>query len=179
MNDKYTELIIGVGSRPQKILAAKGREHWGNLTTLDINGDHNPDVVWDLNNKPFPFEDNSFNEIHAYEVLEHIGTQGDYKAFFEEFSEYWRILKPGGILFGTSPSINSPWLWGDPGHTRVISPQVFTFLSQQEYTRQVGKTAITDYRFMYKADFQIGFQQTQGDTFAYSLVAVKPSRITI
>ena len=179
MNDKYTELIIGVGSRPQKILAAKGREHWSNLTTLDINGDHNPDVVWDLNNKPFPFEDNSFNEIHAYEVLEHIGTQGDYKAFFEEFSEYWRILKPGGILFGTSPSINSPWLWGDPGHTRVISPQVFTFLSQQEYTRQVGKTAITDYRFMYKADFQIGFQQTQGDTFAYSLVAMKPSRITI
>ena len=80
------ELLIGCGSSHRKNLTFDGTYEWSNLTTLDYNSDHNPDIVHDLCKFPLPFEDNVFDEIHAYEVLEHTGQQGDYKFFFEQFS---------------------------------------------------------------------------------------------
>ena len=73
------ELLIGAGRRPLKLLSRPDLKEWDNLTTLDLNPDHKPDVVWDLNNIPLPFEDSAFDEIHAYNILEHVGRQGDYK----------------------------------------------------------------------------------------------------
>ncbi|MBV9119289.1 MAG: class I SAM-dependent methyltransferase [Chloroflexi bacterium] len=178
MAEDYRELLIGAGSRREKVLHPDEHKTWEHLTTLDINADHKPDVIWDLTDLPLPFEDDSFNEMHAYEVLEHIGAQGDYKTFFAQFSEFWRILRPGGLLCGTSPAVGSPWVWGDPGHTRLISSESFVFLDQTEYTRQVGNTPMSDYRFVYQADFSLVFARAETDTFMYVLQAVKPSRIS-
>ena len=92
------ELIIGCGSRTVKDLSF-GNSEFENPVRLDINADHNPDIVWDLTVHPLPFQDNEFDEIHAYQVLEHLAYQGDYEFFFKEFTEYHRILKPGGFLW--------------------------------------------------------------------------------
>jgi SAM-dependent methyltransferase len=170
------ELLLGCGSRRKKLIDPNGTG-WSNLVTLDINPDHTPDVVWDLTKKPWPFDDNTFEEVHAIEVLEHLGQQGDYKAFFSDFSEIWRVLKPDGVFFGSSPSLDSRWLWGDPGHCRAISPESMTYLCQRAYTEQVGKTAITDYRFCYEADFEPQIFEEKNGTFIYVLQAVKPSRL--
>ena len=174
--DNYNELMIGAGSSRVKKLAINNRRDWHNLTTLDINPDHRPDVVWDLTQLPLPFADNQFDEIHAYEVLEHTGQQGDYKFFFAQFSELWRILKPGGLLIATCPSRHSPWAWGDPSHTRVIQPENFIFLDQAQYVAQVGKTAMSDFRYIYKADFSVAYSNDDNSTFAFALKAIKPSR---
>jgi len=173
------ELLVGAGSKREKHLCRPGHKDWTGLVTLDMNADHKPDVVWDLNKRPLPFEDNTFDEIHAYEVLEHLGQQGDFKAFFEEWNEWWRILKPGAQIFATSPMWNSIWAWGDPGHTRIMSVGSLVYLNQPEYTKQIGVTAMTDYRFVYKADFNITFCDPQEECFAYGMQAVKPSRISI
>ena len=176
VQEDYKELMIGAGSSRVKKLFANGRQEWSCLQTLDINADHKPDLVWDLTELPLPYADNEFNEIHAYEVLEHTGRQGDYKFFFAQFSEFWRILRPDGLLIGTCPSRNSPWAWGDPSHTRVIQPENFVFLNQQEYIKQVGVTAMSDFRYIYQADFTLVFSQDDGTTFSFALKAVKPSR---
>lgn len=88
-------------------------------------------------------------------MLEHIGTQGDWRGFFEEFSEYHRILKPNGYLCGSTPPWNGLWAWADPGHTRILAPHTWVFLSQEQYRLQVGKTAMTDYRAVYQGDFKV------------------------
>ena len=106
-------------------------------------------------------------------MLEHIGVQGYWRAFFDEFSEYWRILKPGGVLCGTVPDWRGEWAWGDPGHTRVITPGSFAFLSQAEYRAQVGKTRMTDYRAVYKADFERLESKVQDGFHYFVLKAVK------
>lgn len=175
------ELLLGAGSSRVKKLAWHGKDEWTDLVTLDFNADHKPDVVWDLENLPLPFEDNVFEEVHCFEVLEHLGgRQGDFRRFFAEWSEFWRILKPGGCFFGSTPHPSSPWAFGDPGHVRVIPPESFVFLNQPSYTEQVGKTPMSDYRFVFKGDFDILHLRTnEAQNTEFVLRAVKPSRISI
>jgi SAM-dependent methyltransferase len=170
----YRELLIGCGNaRIKKIRHGDLTEGWKALTTLDVDPSTKPDVVHDLNATPYPFPDDSFDEIHAYDVLEHLGSQGDWRAWFAQMSELWRILKPDGLLIGTVPAFDSPWAWGDPGHTRVITQGTLLMLSQALYDMEVGKTNITDYRPFYKADFKpVGFNESE-HSLGFVMQAVK------
>ncbi len=168
------ELLIGCGNnRSKRIKHGDIQGEWHNLTTLDIDPSCKPDVVHDLNVLPYPFEDGAFDEIHAYECLEHCGKQGDWKFFFDQFSEFHRILKPGGILCGTVPMWDSPWAWADPGHTRVIPKESLYLLHQKLYDDEVGKTSLTDYRPFYKADFELVAQNETEHQFGFILKAIK------
>jgi hypothetical protein len=149
------ELLIGCGSNPLKQIALPGQSmDWRKLVTLDNNKDHGPDVVADLMEFPYPFDDDTFDEIHAYEVLEHTGQQGDARFFFRQWTEFARIMKVGGLFFATCPSYKSMWAWGDPSHTRVITGGTLVFLDQDQYVAQVGKTAMSDFRYLYSASFK-------------------------
>ena len=166
------ELLIGCGSAWDKRLTCDGTEGWSNLTTLDYNKDHGAEVTWDLMDLPLPFNPNTFDEIHAYEVLEHTGAQGDYKFFFWQFSDFWRVLKPNGYLLATCPSRHSVWALGDPSHTRVMQKEQLVFLEQWRYVA-VGKTSMSDFRSIYKADFEIIAANEDEDTFRFILKAKK------
>ncbi len=171
------ELLVGCGSSHSKKIACDGNPEWDNLITLDHNPLHNPDYLHDLN-EPLPFDDDLFDELHAYEVLEHLGSIGDYKAFFSQFSDYWRVLRNGGLLCAAVPAIDSVWLFGDPSHTRVITKEQLTFLNQPAYD-QVGTTPMSDFRDIYKADFDTLHAENKCGTFMFILQAIKPSRCKV
>lgn len=158
------ELLLGCGSRTEKDLSM-GSLNFENVTRLDNNPAHHPDVLWDLSVHPLPFKDEEFDEIHAYEVLEHLATQGDYEFFFQEFSEYWRILKPGGRFYASVPI--KEWTWGDPSHKRAIQPETLIFLDQDQYA-QVGTTSMSDFRSLYKVSFKV-IHQEASDKFYFVL----------
>lgn len=167
------ELLIGCGSkRDKRLVCGDGMETWSNLTTLDYNKDHEPDHIWDLNLGNIPFNDNTFDEIHAYEVLEHTGRQGDYKFFFKQFADFWRVLKPNGHLCVTCPSRHSAWAWGDPSHTRILQKEQLIFLDQDSYS-QVGSTSMSDFRAIYKADFKTVYVVEDEEKFQFILKANK------
>lgn len=166
------ELLIGSGRRHNKWLTNPElgiRPEWDELVTLDINPEVEPDVVHDLDVLPYPFDDNTFEEIHAYDVLEHCGRQGDWRFFFDQFAEFWRILVPGGYFCAGCPTWDCVWAWGDPGHTRIISDGTIAFLSQAHIKMQLGKSPMTDYGFYWKRDFEIVSTIEKGDTFAFIL----------
>jgi SAM-dependent methyltransferase len=145
-----------------------GKKDWEDLTTLDIEPSHWPDVVQDLDLLPYPFEDGEFDEIHAYEVLEHCGRQGDWRFFFAQWAEFHRILKPDGYFVGSVPLPTSIWAWGDPSHTRVIPLVQLEFLSQKHYD-QVGTTTSSDFRSHWKHDFAIVHAETTPDLQVFVL----------
>ena len=167
------QLLLGCGvDRTKRLMAEGDDKEWSELTTLDYDPDVKPDVEWDLNKIPWPFEGDTFDEVHAYEVLEHFGQQGDWRAFFMHFGEIWRILKPGGKLYATVPMWDSPWAWGDPGHTRIITKDSLIFLDQRNYER-TSDTPMTDYRGIWKANFEpLAIQETE-HRFGFVLRAVK------
>lgn len=169
-----SELLIGCGnSRVKRVRLPHMQEPWEDLVTMDIDPDSGAMVLHDIRDIPWPFNNNEFQTIHAYEVLEHVGQQGDYLAFFAHFTEMHRILKPGGYVLATCPSYKSMWAWGDPGHTRVITSGSLAFLSQKQYEKQVGKTAMSDYRWCYHADFDVYDYVETDEQLTFVLQAVK------
>ena len=171
-----SELMIGCGNSRVKRLRPRDNAEWIDLTTMDHDPNCGADIVHDLEVLPWPLDDSSFDEVHAYEVLEHLGRQGDYKAFFAHFGEIYRVLKPGGILAATCPSWQSIWAWGDPSHTRIISPASLVFLNRAQYQTQVGNTAMTDFRWLWKGDFEPVHIEDNGEKFTFGLKAHKPAR---
>jgi SAM-dependent methyltransferase len=172
---------------------------WQNVVTVDFNPDCEPDLLIDLSRTiwsldppavrrsiPEILEDldggdlqlraDTFDEIHAYEVFEHIGRSGDYETFFAQFDEIWRMLKPGGFFCATVPSRFSIWAWGDPGHTRIINPATLIFLHRPHYSNALGNTPSSDYRSVFSGDFNILLTSDDEETFSFILQAVKPAR---
>lgn len=192
---EYRELLLGAGrSRVKRYNALPGhpRSWVGTPVTVDINPSTDPDIWCDLNNTPWYgiargetefriFEDDYWDEIHAYQVMEHLGQQGDAISFFNHFRELWRVLKPGGYLVADVPSRYSGALWGDPSHRRAIVLESLSFLDQSEYVRQIDcperqRTSMSDFRHVYQADFKLIDQADNRKEFAFVLQAVKPSR---
>ena len=175
------ELLIGCGNKRDKLISLKGKSDWDKLVTLDNDPNCGADIEHDLERLPYPFADETFDEIHAYHVLEHTGRQGDFRFFFAQWMEFYRLLKPDGLFCGVVPARGSPWAWADPGHTKIIEKESFVFLDQTEYTKQVGVTALADYRRFFRGDFaprhwEVG---VTGEQNFFVLQAIKPSRITV
>jgi SAM-dependent methyltransferase len=173
---EYRELLLGCGHTRDKRIVLDGPRAFQNLTTLDRNPLANPDIVRDLEWDDLPFDENTFDEVHAYEILEHIGAQGDAWRLLHQFSDYWRVLKPGGLFCATAPDYRSVWAWGDPSHRRVVNEGTLIFLNQNEYEKQLGKTPMSDFRSIYRADFETVMATYSGQSFCFALRAVKPSR---
>lgn len=78
-------------AEPLKLNLGGGPVKIEGFTTVDL---HDADVVHDLGVFPWPFEDNSVDEILASHVLEHFTREGGIGFLME----CYRILKPGGVL---------------------------------------------------------------------------------
>lgn len=166
-------LFLGVGNSTTRRMIPPGGPDELPLLTVVEGVDLNPSPVvtleWDLENTPWPLPSDTYDEIHAYEVMEHLSLQGDWRGFFRIWAEVDRILKVGGHFLGTSPLWSSPWAWGDPGHTTIISSEKLVFLSQRQYADQVGHTPMTDYREVWKGNLERVQEEVVGTTFCYCL----------
>ena len=152
-------LLLACGNDRSKQIKRSEDDDWSQpLTTIDIDPNCGADIKWDLSKTGIPhcrlpFDDDTFDEIGAFNVLEHWGSQGDWKFYFTEFAEYWRILKPDGVMLIIVP-IGVDAL-ADIGHTRFFSMDSFKFLAQKWYEIELGKGKnVSDYRWFWKHNFE-------------------------
>lgn len=87
-----------------------------NLDSLKIKG---VDVVHNLNKFPYPFKDNSFDEVYCSHVLEHVDD------LIKVLSELRRITAPRGKIIIRVPHFSCGVSYRDPTHKRLFS--YFTF----------------------------------------------------
>ncbi len=79
------------------------------------------DVVHDLNEYPWPWVENNFDEILAMDILEHLDD------FVKTMEELHRILNPGGIVTIRVPYWNHSHAYIDPTHKRGYHEHAFRF----------------------------------------------------
>ena len=115
---------------------------------------YNPDVVHDLEKFPYPFEDNSIDEILLSHVLEHIGQNPD--VFNNIIKELYRICKNNSIVDIRVPHPRHDDFISDPTHVRPI-----TILGLQLYDKSMNekwekmKAANTPLALIHEVNFTI------------------------
>lgn len=189
-----SELLLGCGyQRTKFVVPPGGSAIWDGLVTLDSNKKCDPDILanidymrggrWRVKEwvpyadpcielKTYQLKKDYFKEVHAYEVLEHLGNQGHVPSFFHTFNNIYRILCDGGFLCATVPSRFSPWLWGDPGHRRVIYKESLAFVNKKNY-EQIGITTFSDYSDEMDCDFRIIKSEDDKTFHTFILQALK------
>ena len=98
---------------------------------VDIVETANTDVVHNLNQYPWPFEDNSVDEIHCSHYIEHVPHDIDNEdgrdGLIQFMDELYRILKPGAIANILAPYYKNERAFGDPTHRRYIGDWSFLY----------------------------------------------------
>lgn len=102
---------------------------WVGMDIQDVPG---VDVVWDLNQHPWPLPDECVTRAIASHVLEHIPKvaidNGRTRFPLLEFmNDLWRVMKPGGQFAIAVPHANSAGFAQDPTHTAEINERMWWY----------------------------------------------------
>ncbi len=89
-----------------------------------------PDLAWDLECLPWPFEDSSADEVVMRRVLEHLG--GTVDGFSAIMQELYRVCTPGATVKLAVPHPRSESYAGDPTHVRPITPAIMLLFSKKK-----------------------------------------------
>lgn len=88
---------------------------------IDVNPETDADVVHNLDTFPYPFSNDSFDEVVADNVIEHLD---DVIAVMEELH---RITRPGGTVTIIVPYFRSRWASLDPTHRHFFGVESFSY----------------------------------------------------
>ena len=96
---------------------------------VDKSPDCRPDKVVDLEVFPWPFGDDSVDEIHMIHVLEHLGAQSD--VYLNIFKEMYRICCPNAKIRIVVPHPRHDHFLDDPTHVRAVTPLGLALFSKK------------------------------------------------
>lgn len=121
----------------RKLRIGCGFDQEGDYVNLDISDVCNPDIVHDVRNGLPMFEDNKFDEVQAWGILEMILPNEEFRLVLNEI---WRVLKPNGVLDGQVPSTDPRVLMIDPFDRRWFHPETWKYFDYRENAyKQFGK----------------------------------------
>lgn len=126
MTPEHKKLNLGCGFK-------KLDDHWN----VDIERKCNPDEVLDMEQFPWPYEDNFFEKIHADNVLEHVGQ--DPKVFTKVLQEMYRVSADGAEWYVCVPHHRCDLFWDDYTHVRALSAKTFKMFDQKVNFESIAK----------------------------------------
>lgn len=93
---------------PRRLNLGSGLDKRPGCLNVDLRGE--PDLIWDLNQRPYPLPRNHFEHIYVLDVVEHLSS---IQEFMEEVHS---LLAPGGIVEITTPHFSCANSYTDPTH---------------------------------------------------------------
>ncbi len=130
-----THLDLGCGAKPRNPYQRD------ELFGIDLSGDEGAGPVRRANlaMQPIPFDSNSFDSVSAYDFFEHmprvLPTADGHSTrfpFIELMNEIWRVLKPGGLLYASTPVYPHKAAFQDPTHVNIISVDTHLYFVQPQ-----------------------------------------------
>lgn len=104
--------ILDLGCGPNKYPGAIG---------ADMNPATAADVLCHIDRGALPFRDNSFDEVRALHVIEHVAD------VIQTMEELHRITKPGGTIFLVTPHYTDFSSFRDPTHRWHLNTYSFLY----------------------------------------------------
>jgi SAM-dependent methyltransferase len=127
-------LDLGCGSVPLNPFEAE------DVYGVDLFEQENDNILQaDLAIQSIPFPNDSFDYVTAYDFLEHvprtlyIDGQCTYP-FVNLMSAIYRVLKPGGLFYSSTPCVPYNAVFQDPTHVNFITPETFAEYFDDEKT---------------------------------------------
>jgi len=128
--------VLDIGCGTNKIPGAVG---------MDVNPRSAADVIHDLDDVPYPFPDNQFDEVIGRHVIEHVRDP------MAVVTELHRITRPGGLVKLVAPHWTNPDFATDLTHRNHLNSysfrnliegrEVFPFYSEVRFRER--KTQVT------------------------------------
>ena len=132
-------LDLGSGPNPKNPFGASS------CYGVDIRSNELKKIIYaDFANGILPFEDEKFNYVTAYDVLEHIPrvivADGSSKfPFIQIMNEIFRVLTPGGIFFSIHPVYPAKEAFQDPTHVNIMTEDTIDYyFCEQAWARIYG-----------------------------------------
>lgn len=135
-SDKSCPRVLDIGCGTNKIPGAIG---------MDVNPRSVADVIHDLDDVPYPFDDNQFDEVVGHHVIEHVRDP------MAVMSELHRITRPGGLIKLVAPHWTNPDFATDLTHRNHLNSysfrnmiegrEVFSFYTEARFRQR--KTRVT------------------------------------
>lgn len=104
--------ILDVGCGPTKYPGSIG---------LDMNASTAADVLCNLDRGGLPFADNSFDQIRAEHIIEHVDN------IIATMEEFHRVTRPGGTIFLATPHYTDYSSFRDPTHRWHLNTYSFLY----------------------------------------------------
>ncbi|KZR74250.1 Methyltransferase domain protein [Prochlorococcus marinus str. MIT 1323] len=98
-----------------------------------------PDILMNIKETPWRFEDDEFDHILLKHVLEHVGQ--DYDEFKLIMQELYRITKNEGTIEIHVPHFRHDTFWSDPTHVRAFTPLTFNMMSKAQNDEWIKRKA--------------------------------------
>ncbi len=105
----------------KKLNIGCGKLSRNGYVNMDIARLPGVDVVHDLNNYPWPFKENEFDEIYASHVLEHLDS------IIDPLEEIWRVSKNGALIKIGVPIFPGVLAACDPTHKQFYTYMTFKY----------------------------------------------------
>jgi SAM-dependent methyltransferase len=96
---------------------------------IDMFNMQKADVAHDLRKFPYPFKDDTFDEVRASHIMEHLPDTP------ETMAELWRITKNGGLVKIWSPHFSGVGAYENPTHVRYFSLYSFDLFCNQRWEK--------------------------------------------
>lgn len=129
-----------------------GENHMPGYVNVDKYG--KPDLLHDLEIFPWPWEDNTVQEVRLNHVLEHLGET--VAGYFRIIKELYRISVANAELYINVPHPRHDDFLNDPTHVRIVTPEGLMLFSKAKNREWIeGRYANSPLGLYLNVDFEI------------------------
>jgi SAM-dependent methyltransferase len=151
-SDKSAMRVLDIGCGTNKIPGAIG---------MDINPLSAADIVHNLDDLPYPFTDDHFDEVIGRHVIEHVRDP------MAVMSELHRITRPGGLIRLVAPHWTNPDFATDLTHRNHLNSysfrnmiegrEVFTFYTEARFRQRRTRVTLLNLWKLFGLEHLINF----------------------
>ena len=137
---------------PLKLNLGCGSDYRTGYVNIDKYGD--PDILLDLEEYPWPWEDNSTTRVILKHVLEHLGKTTE--IYFGIIREIYRICTAGARIDIIVPHPRHDTFLDDPTHVRTVTPASLHLSSKSKNKEwQMAGSSNTPLGLYLDVDFEV------------------------